>query len=141
MIARRAAFSSNNILSGFRNTGLFPIDRNLVISKIEATRSRYPNPKSSSPNPNPSQSPPILSDPQPLSTLSVPQINSLKIPLNKAEIERQELIVLESLRGNDLKEWGLKKVISNMAISANRALTELDKKERQIENLRKQLVE
>jgi len=40
-----------------------------------------------------------------------------------------------------MKEWELKKIISNLAVTGNRALTQVDEKQRQIENLKQQLAE
>ncbi|RPA88681.1 hypothetical protein L873DRAFT_900845 [Choiromyces venosus 120613-1] len=37
--------------------------------------------------------------------------------------------------------WGLKRVVSNIAVSASRALTVIDEKECQIQNLKKQLAD
>ncbi|RPA92450.1 hypothetical protein L873DRAFT_1817655, partial [Choiromyces venosus 120613-1] len=47
--------------------------------------------------------------PESLSAFSAQQIDSLHVPQNRVEIEKQELIVLATLPTNDLLEWELKK--------------------------------
>jgi len=130
MIARRASFTPSNIQSGFRNTGLIPVNRDIVISKIQALPHRSPihNPTETNTSHPASNS----IDPEPLNTFSVQQIDSLEVPQNRLEIERQELVALASLPRNDSTKWELKKIISNLAVSANRGLTEVEEKERQI---------
>jgi len=139
MIARRTSFTPSNIQSGFRNTGLIPVNRDIVISKIQALPLRSPihNPTETNTSHPASNS----IDPKPLNTFSVQQIDSLLVPQNRLEIERQELVALASLPRNDSTEWELKKIISNLAVSAKRGLTEVEEKERQIRNLKQQLAE
>jgi len=50
-------------------------------------------------------------------------------------------VTLALLSRNNLTDWGQKKIISNLAISANRGLTEVEEKERQIRNIKQQLAE
>jgi len=50
-------------------------------------------------------------------------------------------VALASLPRNDSTEWGLKKIISNLAVSSNRGLTEVEEKERQNRNLKQHLAE
>ncbi|RPA95204.1 hypothetical protein L873DRAFT_1792395 [Choiromyces venosus 120613-1] len=69
------------------------------------------------------------------------EINKLQIPANKVEIEYQELIAYANLLTNDPVPWGLKQIISNIAIGAFRALTDVEAKEHCIQNLQSQLEE
>ncbi|RPB00904.1 hypothetical protein L873DRAFT_1893595 [Choiromyces venosus 120613-1] len=101
MVTHWASFSCENIKSGFCNTGLVPLDRNIIILKIQAT-----NPKSQDRNLHPDnyytpRTNSTVPDLQPLSTFSTHQINSLPIPINKPEIEHQELIALSTLSNNN----------------------------------------
>ncbi|KAG0643567.1 hypothetical protein HOY80DRAFT_1032931 [Tuber brumale] len=140
MTARRAAFTSENIRSGFQNTGLIPPNRMIVITKIEAIQAESLTNNSSSNSSNHTTTA-RTPNPIPLSAFSSFQINNLPVPLRKDEIEEQELLVLATLPTNDQTAWGLKKVVSNITISAQRALTELEEKDHQIHNLKKQLAD
>ncbi|KAG0640428.1 hypothetical protein HOY80DRAFT_1041851 [Tuber brumale] len=139
MITCRASFNPSNIQSGFRSTGLVPINHNIIIAKIEACQAKSPSGNANYTNPVSPIENSQLAEIPPLGSLSDQEINHLVIPQNKSEIEQQELIAFASLPRNDSTEWGLKKVISNIAITANRALTEVDEKDRQIQNLKNQL--
>ncbi|RPA98244.1 hypothetical protein L873DRAFT_1808491 [Choiromyces venosus 120613-1] len=74
-----------------------------------------------------------------LKTLSADEIHYLCVPENLGQIEEQELIVYSTLPSNDPVAWGLKKIISNFAIMARRAMTELEVKDQCIANLESQL--
>jgi len=139
MIVCRTSFTPSNIQSEFRSTGLIPVNRDIVISKIQALppRSTIHNPTETNTSHPASNS----IDPEPFNTFSVQQIDSLPVPQKRLQIERQELVALASLSRNDSTEWELKKIIRNLAVSANRGLTEVEKKERQIRNLKQQLAE
>ncbi|RPA91849.1 hypothetical protein L873DRAFT_262972 [Choiromyces venosus 120613-1] len=141
MIAWRASFTPSNIQSGFHNTGLVPINRNIVLSKIQALPPKSPMIHRTSMNPSQSgsYSPPPL--PESLSAFSAQQIDSLHVPQNRVETEKQELIVLATLPTNDLLQWGQKKIVSNLALATNRGLMEIEEKERQIHNLKQQLAD
>jgi len=141
MIARRASFTRSNIQSGFRNTGLVPVDRTIILSKIQALPPKSPIICPNSTIPTQSDTNPPLPDLEPLSAFSTQQIDKLYVPQNRVEIERQELIALATLPTNDPIEWGLKKIVSNLSIAANRGLTEIEEKERQIKNLKQQLAD
>ncbi|RPA99874.1 hypothetical protein L873DRAFT_1903700 [Choiromyces venosus 120613-1] len=141
MVARQASFSCENIKSGFCNTGLVSLDRNIIILKLQATNPKSQDRNLHSNNYCTPRNNSTVPDLQPLSTFSTHQINSILIPINKPEIEHQELITLSTLSNNDLMAWGLKRVVSNIAVSASRALTVIDEKEHQIQNLKKQLAD
>ncbi|KAG0637263.1 hypothetical protein HOY80DRAFT_1084809, partial [Tuber brumale] len=79
------------------------------------------------------------SGPQPITAYTTQEIEMLKIPASKAEIEQQELIAYATLPTNDPVPWGLKRLISNIAIAGFRALTEIESKEQCIRNLQSQL--
>jgi len=145
MTARRTSFSVSNIKSGFRNTGLYPTNRSIIIQKIHASQTRPSTPSSTNYSTNQTSSPqPILSRSaslQALSSFTAQQIDRLEVLLDRQNIQKQELMVFATLPGNDPVAWGLKRIVSNLAISANRALTTIDDKDRQIQNMRKQLAE
>jgi len=141
MIARRASFTPSNIQSGLRNTGLVSVNRNIVISKIQALPPRSPICNTTETNTSHTAFNSDSMHPELLNTFSVQQIDSLDVPQSRLEIQQQELVALASLRRNDSTEWGLKKIISNLAVSANRGLTEVEEKQRQIRNLKQQLAE
>jgi len=145
MTAHRAAFLVLNIQSRFCITGLYPTNRSIIIQKIQTLQTR-PSTSSSTNcaiNRNPS-SHPILSrspSPQPLRSFTAQEIHHLEVSRDRQNIQKQELKVFATLPGNDPVAWGLKRIVSNLATSTNRALTTIDDKDRQIENLRKLLAE
>jgi len=146
MTTHHASLIPTNIHSRFLNTGLVSVNRNIIISKIQALQSHSSIhnstvPNSTVPNLHQTQSPSQLPDLEPLNPFSAQQIHSLTVPQNKFEIERQELIGLATLPTNNMKEWELKKIISTLGVTGNPALTEVDKKQRLIENLKQQLAE
>ncbi|RPA90972.1 hypothetical protein L873DRAFT_1715771, partial [Choiromyces venosus 120613-1] len=91
------SFTKANIQSEFLNTHLVPVNKSIIVSKIQAL-----NPKSHEHNSTTSNSstPPTQArspSPLPLSNFSAQQIDKLRVPLTKCEIERQELIALATL--------------------------------------------
>ncbi|RPA96836.1 hypothetical protein L873DRAFT_1693502, partial [Choiromyces venosus 120613-1] len=42
IVAHQSSFTSENIQSGFRNTGLVLVNRDIVIAKIQPTRPKSP---------------------------------------------------------------------------------------------------
>ena len=141
MIAGRASFTPSNIQSGFRNTGLVPVNRGLVIEKIQAVSHKSKTDNPSSTNSDHSIPHSGQPSPEPLSTFSIQQLDALQVPQNRVEIERQELIGLATLPRNNLTEWELKKILSNLALCANQGLTEIEEREQQIHNLKQQFVD
>ncbi|PUU73047.1 hypothetical protein B9Z19DRAFT_1069298 [Tuber borchii] len=68
-------------------------------------------------NPTPTNPHSTESDIKLLSSFSSQQIDSLHIPQNRVEIEQQELIALATLTKNNSIEWGLKRIVSNLALA------------------------
>ncbi|RPA92868.1 hypothetical protein L873DRAFT_138637 [Choiromyces venosus 120613-1] len=102
MIAHRASFTQSNIQSGFLNTGLIPIKRNIILSKIQALLPKsltissittYCSQMTAYPTSEPL--------PTSLPSFSVQKIDSLYVLQNRVEIERQELIMLATMPRND----------------------------------------
>jgi len=77
MIARHASFTPSNIQSGFRNIRLVPVNRKILISKIQALPLRSPIYNPTETNTSHAASNPNPVNPEPLNTFSVEEINSL----------------------------------------------------------------
>ncbi|RPB03738.1 hypothetical protein L873DRAFT_1668632, partial [Choiromyces venosus 120613-1] len=136
MVAHRASFTKANIQSGFLNTGLVSVNRSIIVSKIQALNPKSYEYSSTTTNSSTPQLQVRSPSPLPLSTFSAQQIDKLGIPSTKREIERQELIALATLPQNGPIECGLKKIVSNLAISANRLHMQDEENDCQLENLK-----
>ncbi|RPA97149.1 hypothetical protein L873DRAFT_1920598 [Choiromyces venosus 120613-1] len=78
MAAKCTSFTPSNIVSGFRNTGLIPVNRDIILSKILAPSTI---PSSSSPSENLQRSHEIHSqstpNPQSITTYTAQEIDKL----------------------------------------------------------------
>ncbi|RPB01213.1 hypothetical protein L873DRAFT_1842573 [Choiromyces venosus 120613-1] len=103
MTAYHASFTIENIQSSFQNTGLSPINRSIVITKVQATQANVtpPNPSNHSTYPNPPLQNNPTTSPQSLSMFTILEINNLEVPSNRQDIEKQELMALTTLPQND----------------------------------------
>ena len=150
MAARRESFTTSNIYSGFWYTGLIPVDRSIILRKVEPspTLPTVLDPTENSTMHASEHSPQALQSivesnpiPQPITDFTVQEIDDLQIPSTKLEIKRQESIIHATLPTNDPVPWGLKRIVSNLATCATRGLTNIEEKDHQIENLQQQLAE
>jgi len=152
MAARHDSFTASNIYSGFWYTGLIPVDRSVILRKIEHSTAQATaltstqNPTEHSIQYSQESSPsrlPVENDlpSQPITAFTVQEIDAFQIPSTKSEIKQHESIVHATLPTNDPIPWGLKKIVGNLATCGNRDLTDLEEKKHQIESLQQQLAD
>ncbi|KAG0132693.1 hypothetical protein HOY82DRAFT_606144 [Tuber indicum] len=149
MAARRQAFTPQNFQRGFQNTGLIPANRDIILYHLPSTSSHELSPQCPRTVYTPETHCPIshldtlsfITSQQVRSpeNLSAEEVNHSKIPVNGNQTDEQELIVYSTLTSNDPRAWGIKKVISNIAIGAQRALSEWETKEHHIPGLMEQM--
>ena len=119
--AQKKAFTSANILSGFRHTGLWPVDFSIVEERM-----KFESQNGTHWHHDPSHQPSAVTSPlRPLFSLSPTEVFQITTPRNPRNVHHlHQAITTEFSQTNQFEDWATRYAIEKLANSATAVLHE-----------------